>query len=337
MNVENILKEAVKKGASDIFIVSGAALAFKIGGKVLSQGGEIIMPDDTREAVNQIFTLANISINSPDDLRSDMDFSFSIKGTGRFRANIYHQRGSFSAVLRCVPFELPDPEKLKIPESVMNLTENKSGIVLVTGAAGNGKSTTLSCMLDKINSTESGHIITIEDPIEFLHRHKKCIISQREIGIDTDSYVNALRAAGSECNSCRRNARLRDDKHRYDRRGNGSTRAFNAPYDRRGKHDRSNNRRFSDKSAAPDQNTACNGASRGRYSAACSEHRRRTCSGVRDNECEQRNTHNDSRTENAPDRHHSANGNFHADDGFLADEAFFGRHNFLRNRRGICF
>lgn len=195
MNVENILKEAVKKGTSDIFIVSGAALAFKIGGKVLSQGGEIIMPDDTREAVNQIFTLANISINSPDDLRSDMDFSFSIKGTGRFRANIYHQRGSFSAVLRCVPFELPDPERLKIPESVMDLTENKSGIVLVTGAAGNGKSTTLSCMLDKINSTESGHIITIEDPIEFLHRHKKCIISQREIGIDTDSYVNALRAA----------------------------------------------------------------------------------------------------------------------------------------------
>ena len=143
----------------------------------------------------QIFRIAHIEINSPDDLRNEMDFSFSIKGTGRFRANIYHQRGSFSAVLRCVPFELPDAEKLRIPESVMELTENKSGIVLVTGAAGNGKSTTLSCMIEKINSTRSGHIITIEDPIEFLYKHEKCIVSQREIGIDTESYVDALRAA----------------------------------------------------------------------------------------------------------------------------------------------
>lgn len=153
------------------------------------------MPEDTKNAVMQIFQLAHIEINSPDDLKNEMDFSFSIKGTGRFRANIYHQRGSFSAVLRCVPFELPDAKKLHIPESVMELTENKSGIVLVTGAAGNGKSTTLSCMIEKINSTRSGHIITIEDPIEFLYKHEKCIVSQREIGIDTESYVDALRAA----------------------------------------------------------------------------------------------------------------------------------------------
>ena len=195
MDIEKVLIDAVGKNASDIFLVSGAALAFKIDGKVVSAGGDPLMPDDTKEAVMQIFSLAHIDINSPDDLKNDMDFSFSIKGTGRFRANIYHQRGSFSAVLRCVPFELPDASKLHIPDSVMNLTDNKSGIVLVTGAAGNGKSTTLSCMINRINSTSSGHIITIEDPIEFLHRHKKCIISQREIGIDTDSYVNALRAA----------------------------------------------------------------------------------------------------------------------------------------------
>ena len=98
-------------------------------------------------------------------------------------------------MLRCVPFELPDSSKLGIPENVMSLSELKSGIVLVTGAAGNGKSTTLSCMIDKINSSDQGHIITIEDPIEFLHKHKQCIISQREIGIDTGSYVDALRAA----------------------------------------------------------------------------------------------------------------------------------------------
>ena len=123
-----------------------------------------------------------------------MDFSFSIKGTGRFRANIYRQRGSFSAVLRCVPFELPDSDKLGIPETVMNLSDTKSGIVLVTGAAGNGKSTTLSCMIDKINSNSEGHIITIEDPIEFLHRNQGSIVSQREIAIDTDNYPAALRA-----------------------------------------------------------------------------------------------------------------------------------------------
>ncbi len=195
MDIKEILVDAVKKEASDIFMISGAALAYKIHGRVVSAGGSILMPDDTRQAVFEIFSLASIDITSPDDLKSEMDFSFSIKGTGRFRANIYRQRGSFSAVLRCVPFELPDSSKLGIPESVMNLSESKSGIVLVTGAAGNGKSTTLSCMIDKINSSSEGHIITIEDPIEFLHKHKKCIISQREIGIDTGSYVDALRAA----------------------------------------------------------------------------------------------------------------------------------------------
>ena len=195
MNIQEILVDAVKKGASDIFMISGAALAYKINGRVVSAGGDVLMPDDTRQAVFEIFMLAQIDIASPDDFKNEMDFSFSIKGTGRFRANIYRQRGSFSAVLRCVPFELPDSAKLGIPKTVMNLSETKSGIVLVTGAAGNGKSTTLSCMIDKINSTSEGHIITIEDPIEFLHKHKKCIISQREIGIDTGSYVDALRAA----------------------------------------------------------------------------------------------------------------------------------------------
>lgn len=195
MEVKQILVDAVKKDASDIFIISGARLAYKIDNRVVPQEGAPFMPADTKAAVYEIFDLAGIDIGSPDDLKSEMDFSFSIAGTGRFRANIYRQRGSFSAVLRCVPFELPDSQKLGIPESVMSLADTKSGIVLVTGAAGNGKSTTLSCIIDRINSGSEGHIITIEDPIEFLHKHKKCIISQREINIDTDSYVNALRAA----------------------------------------------------------------------------------------------------------------------------------------------
>lgn len=195
MDIKQTLIDAVNKGASDIFIISGASLAFKIDNRVTAQGGSPLMPSDTKAAVFEIFKLAEVDISSPDDLKSEMDFSFSIAGTGRFRANIYRQRGSFSAVLRCVPFELPDSQKLGIPEAVMNLADTKSGIVLVTGAAGNGKSTTLSCIIDRINSTSEGHIITIEDPIEFLHKHKKCIISQREINIDTSSYVDALRAA----------------------------------------------------------------------------------------------------------------------------------------------
>ncbi len=195
MDIKQILTDAVKCGASDVFLVTGAAIAYKTDGRVSPVGDAPLRPDDTKEAVLEIFRLAGIDINDTANVRHEMDFSFSIAGTGRFRANIYRQRGSFSAVLRCVPFELPDYRKLGIPDAVMSLAEYKSGIVLVTGAAGNGKSTTLSCMIDKINSENEGHIITIEDPIEFLHKHKKSIISQREINIDTESYIDALRSA----------------------------------------------------------------------------------------------------------------------------------------------
>ncbi len=195
MNIREILIDAAAKKASDIFMVTGSSVAYKTDGNVLHIGENILTPKDTEEAVREIAELAGLQAERLIDSRREMDFSFSIAGTGRFRANIYRQRGSFSIVLRCVPFELPNSEALGIPEEIMKLSEIKSGIVLVTGAAGNGKSTTLSCIVDRINSEKSGHIITIEDPIEFLHKHKKCIISQREINIDTESYVDALRSA----------------------------------------------------------------------------------------------------------------------------------------------
>jgi twitching motility protein PilT len=128
-------------------------------------------------------------------IKGDDDFSFAIPGLSRFRVNAYKQRGSLSAVIRVISFSMPDPASICIPDSIINMSRESTGMVLITGPAGNGKSTTLACIIDAINHQRSAHIITLEDPIEYLHRHNKSIISQREINIDTDSYVTALRAA----------------------------------------------------------------------------------------------------------------------------------------------
>jgi len=193
MDILDILRTAADAHAADIFIVSGAVLSYKAQGRVYHIDDHILTSDDTRALVMQIFGLAHFETEVLPE--RERDFSISVPGVGRFRANIYKQRSSYSAVLRYVPFELPDAEKLGIPDNVMQLSDSRSGIVLITGVASSGKSTTLSCIIDRINRTRDGHIITIEDPIEFLHRHNRCIVSQREINIDTDSYIDALRAA----------------------------------------------------------------------------------------------------------------------------------------------
>lgn len=195
MDILEILTKAAAEHAADIFIVSGAVLSYKADGKLFRMGETPLSPEDTKALVVQIFRLAKFDVSEDSIPEREKDFSLSVAGVGRFRANIYKQRSSWSAVLRYVPFELPDPVRLWIPEQVMQLSESRSGIVLITGVASSGKSTTLSCIIDRINNTREGHIITIEDPIEFLHRHNKCIVSQREISIDTDSYIDALRAA----------------------------------------------------------------------------------------------------------------------------------------------
>ena len=124
----------------------------------------------------------------------DDDFSFSIPGLSRFRVNAYRQRGSLAAVIRVIAFDLPNPDILHIPEEVMSAADFTKGMVLVTGPAGSGKSTTMACIVDRINHSREGHIITLEDPLEYLHRHNKCIVSQREICTDTESYLVSLRA-----------------------------------------------------------------------------------------------------------------------------------------------
>lgn len=191
--IPEYLSYATTNHASDIFIIAGRPLSFKIDGKLTSHG-ERLMPDDTKNLLRHIYQMAN-GRNSDHFLDTgDDDFSFSIPGLSRFRVNTYRQRGSLAAVIRVIAFELPDPDVLNIPEDVMSAADFSKGMVLVTGPAGSGKSTTLACIIDRINHSREGHIITLEDPLEYLHRHDKCIVSQREICTDTESYLVSLRA-----------------------------------------------------------------------------------------------------------------------------------------------
>lgn len=195
INVEELLKDAVEKDASDIFIVAGSPYAYKMNGEIKVIGTDRLMPNDCEEIIKKIYDYA--PYNSMDTFleTGDDDFSFSIPNVGRFRVNVYRQRNSQAAVLRVVQFDLPKPEDYNIPEFIINLHKVKKGMILISGSAGSGKSTTLACIIDKINETRNAHIITIEDPIEFLHSHKKSIVSQREILHDTQGYLQALRAA----------------------------------------------------------------------------------------------------------------------------------------------
>lgn len=194
-NVEKILESAIEKDASDIFMVAGNPVAFKIKGTIINQFDEKLMPDDCSEIISQLYGLAKYNKINVFEETGDDDFSFSLSKVGRFRVNVYRQRNSEAAVLRVVRFDLPDPEAYGIPKRIMDFYKEKKGMILVSGPAGSGKSTTLACIIDKINETRNSHIITIEDPIEFLHSHKKSIVSQREVYHDTQSYLHALRAA----------------------------------------------------------------------------------------------------------------------------------------------
>ncbi len=195
VDVQKILKEAVEQNASDIFFVAGSPYAFKIQKEVIKQGTQRLMPDDMKDIIQQLYALAPYCQYENFAKNGDDDYSFSLPSVGRFRVNVYRQRNSEAAVLRVVKFELPDPKKLLIPDAILDLSEQTKGMILVSGPAGSGKSTTLACIIDRINESRSAHIITIEDPIEYLHSHKKAIVSQREVYHDTKDYLMALRAA----------------------------------------------------------------------------------------------------------------------------------------------
>ena len=194
MDVRKILEEATKREASDIFIIAGRPLTYKSKGAMNTLDDQRMEPKDTFQFVSAIYTLAERNIDDFDRTGDD-DFSFAIPGVSRFRVSTFKQRGSYSAVIRVISFTLPHPSELGIPDAVMELADARSGMILGTGPAGSGKSTTLACLIDKINHEREAHIITLEDPLEFLHRHEKSIVSQREINTDTENYLTALRAA----------------------------------------------------------------------------------------------------------------------------------------------
>ena len=193
--IESILKKAVDENASDIFMIPGMPLSMKINGEIRPVDDQKLSPDELNERIAEIYKLSGDRDLSLVKKGGDDDFSFSIKGVARFRASVLKQRGTLAAIIRVVRFELPKPEEVGIPDSVLDISKLKKGLVLVTGSAGSGKTTTLACIIDKINHERSAHIITLEDPIEYLHRHDKSVVTQREIGLDTENYVSGLRAA----------------------------------------------------------------------------------------------------------------------------------------------
>ena len=194
MTILEILQKAIELDAADIFLVAGLPVTFKCGGRQERSREDFLRPDDIGTLVDAIYEIAHRQRINLDNGVDD-DFSFAVSHLGRFRVNVFRQRGSLAAVVRVIHFGLPDPVKLGIPESVLSLADNKKGLVLITGSAGTGKSTTLACMIDRINRSRDCHIITMEDPIEYIHRHDKAIVTQREISIDTPGYLESLRSA----------------------------------------------------------------------------------------------------------------------------------------------
>ena len=194
MKIQEILEQAVRQSASDILIIAGMPAAYKINGLIQRQG-ERLLPNDIEALTRELYQLAGG--RNMDRLleKGDDDFSFAVPGLSRFRINALKQRGSLGLVIRVVSFQLPDRTALGIPDNVMAFARYTRGLVLFTGPAGSGKTTTLACLVDAVNSSRNSHIITIEDPIEYLHQHKQSVVTQRELSTDTQSYDVALRAA----------------------------------------------------------------------------------------------------------------------------------------------
>lgn len=191
-DLNEILIQSVKERTSDIHLTSGRAPSYRVDGVLAPIMGERLTPQMLEDIL-----LPLIDKRHREELEEtgQTDFAYAISGVGRFRVNVFKQRGTLAAVMRSLPFNIPEPEDLGIPREVVEMTSRKRGLVLVTGPTGSGKSTTLASLIHVINRTYPYHIITLEDPIEYLHRHDKSVVNQREIGSDSTDYAQALRAA----------------------------------------------------------------------------------------------------------------------------------------------
>ncbi len=193
MTIVELLKMAHRNKASDVHITVGVPPVLRVNGKLIHiDNVDKLMPKDTEAFAYELLTEKQITKLKD---KGEIDFSYAIGGIGRFRVNVYTQRGSFSIAIRPIPLEIPSFKELGLPDVLLELSERQRGLILVTGPTGSGKSTTLATMIDHINQNRRCHVLTLEDPIEYLHRHKSSIINQREIGHDTESYSTALRAA----------------------------------------------------------------------------------------------------------------------------------------------
>jgi twitching motility protein PilT len=191
--LHSLLKKSQQYAASDILLKAGQPPAFRVGGSLHFLQGEKLRPEDTQELARIVLRSSRYS-GQIEDLQQ-WDTAYSVPGVGRYRANVYRQRGTLALALRSVPLQVPSIESLGLPPVIRELAELERGLVLVCGAAGNGKSSTLAAMVGHLNAARRAHVVTIEDPIEYMHRDGTCLVSQREVGLDTPDFPSALRAA----------------------------------------------------------------------------------------------------------------------------------------------
>ena len=189
--LDDLLKYMVERNGSDLHLTAGSPPRVRVDGELKAVGEDSLSPDDTQRLVYGILDSEQVAKFEQD---WELDLSFGIGGLGRFRTNVFYQRGAIGSVMRVIPYKIKNFDDLGLPKKVCeHLCTLPRGLVLVTGATGSGKSTTLAAMIDFINNMNNGHIITVEDPIEFVHKNKKCLINQREVGSDTKTFSNALR------------------------------------------------------------------------------------------------------------------------------------------------
>ena len=191
-SIDELLEECVELGASDLHITVASPPVVRVRGKLVALEGEAL---DAEATQGLLYRILNTEQQKRLEVDRQIDFAHEVPGVARFRVNVYFQKEALGAALRQIPQEIKSLEELGLPAGLHELTKKPRGLVLVTGPTGSGKSTTLAAMIDEINRTRSEHILTIEDPVEFVHRHRRCIVNQREIGVDATTFGNALRAA----------------------------------------------------------------------------------------------------------------------------------------------